>query len=190
MDRINEDLRELELKESDLNGIFWRAETEEGFRGLQAHIRQEYVKLLDRLSKEQMVLVRDFVASNLAIGAIRGLQWGREVHRRQQERRILRDKDATNINCILKHRKVFDLLLKKPSVGMKEICAALDDRDQELPWPKLANNLKIKDSRLWVTHARNQHVKSLITKARKRAHQITDDIRYLRVLMRKQRSAS
>lgn len=183
MQIINKDLRELDLKESDLSDILWRAETPDGFRSIRETIRQQYLELLRRCTQNEFALIRAFVASTVTIGAVRGLQFGHALHRRQAERRSARDRDL-KVECIIKHKKVFNLLLRTPKVSTRAICLALDDRGQELPWKELSDS-NVKDSRMWVTHASNDNVKNTISRARDRAQQVAEDARYLRTIMRK-----
>jgi hypothetical protein len=191
---INDDLRELELKESDLFEVFWSAETEAGYRRLQEHIRQQYKAILNTLNEEEMRVVRAFVASTVVVGAVRGLEFGHALHRRQTHRgRKKQDETRTtkkdaSIEIILKHKRVRDLLQKEPTVSMEKICAALDGLDIEIPWKKLAD-MHVLNSRCWKTHAKAAVVKNTISKARKRVRQVNSDIRYVKAFIRKQRIA-
>jgi hypothetical protein len=185
---ISQDLRELSLRESDLNGILWRAETVEGFHLLQESIRQQYAKLLQEVNSAQIALVRALVSTTITLGAVRGVQWGHALHRRQSQRRSEKTDDLY-VECVIKHAKVRKLLQQRPAVSTMTVCLALDDLGQKLPWRKLSMS-DVTDSRAWASHASNPIVKNTISRARKRAQKISDDIRYLRGFIRQKNPKS
>jgi len=94
-----------------------------------------------------------FGALMFALGAIRGMQLGRELDSKSQG----------IVNNLLKHKAVRRLLLDKASTLV--VCRALD-KVERLPWPKLS-----KQYGTWVDAASQPSVKVAIGNARKAALQ-------------------
>src|ERR1700687_4816233 len=174
---INEQLRELELGESNLSKIFWAAETDAAFTAMLERVKTQYRRLLNHLDEAQMREVRKFVSSTLIVGAIDGLQYGHALHRRRVR---AKEKDAA-VELILKHKRVKALLQKKkPVTSTKDICEALDAVGVPFPHDALVVRHKEKDkekSRFWKDYSAQQPVKDAITGARTKIKQIDNDIR-------------
>ena len=87
------------------------------------------------------------------------MQLGRELEReRGNDKSII-------IPTILKHSSVRRLLLKHPKATTLEVCRALDDEIEELPWPKLRKYIT------WEAVSKRPIVKMAISDARKAAIQ-------------------
>jgi hypothetical protein len=182
MIEIKEDLRELDLSAADLSDIFWRKDDDDGVRNLVGSINQQHRKMKKLLDERAYQELRTFVAQVVALGAIRGLNWGLALKERDSRRKKAGSDQI--VRCILKHQKVVELLLASPKVSTRDICVTLDNRTQRLPWPKLA-----RVDRLWSAHYSNATVKNAIKRARNEALQTVEDIRYLRPLTRTKRSS-
>jgi hypothetical protein len=189
MKLINEDLRELELKASDLSSIFWRQLNSDGIENLAQDIKQQHLKVMALLDQKDFQQLRNLVSHVVALGAIRGLNWGLRLKDRDSRRKAAGDNQI--VKCIIKHPKIVSALLQTPKVSTRDICLMLDNNGQSLPWYGLDN----KDQRapssklarvqnLWSDYYKHDTVKNAIKRARNEALQIVEDIRYLRPLTR------
>jgi hypothetical protein len=104
-------------------------------------------------------ILGEYAASVYAFAFVRGMQLGREIEReRGNDTSII-------IPTILKHSSVRRLLLRHPKATTLEVCRALDDEIEELPWPKLRKYIT------WEAVSKRPIVKMAITDARKAAIQ-------------------
>jgi hypothetical protein len=176
-----QDLRELELKESDLAEIFWRKEDSDGVDDLVASIYGKYLQVNDLCSSpEERERLRGLISQVVVLGAIRGLDWGLKLKDRDSKRKAAGDDQI--VKCIIKHRKIVSLLLQTPKVSTRDICIALDNKSERLPWPELA-----KVQRLWMDHHKHATVKNAIKRARNKALENAADIKYLEAFAKKKR---
>ena len=92
----------------------------------------------------------------VALGFIRGMQFGRELDTKTQG----------NVDSLLRHAAIRKLLLIEPKASTLKICQALDKVGEGVPWPKLQ-----KEFGCWERAVSHQSVRTLITNSRKAALQ-------------------
>lgn len=99
------------------------------------------------------------MAGMFALGAIRGMQFGRRLERESNEGTIAN-------STFLKHASVVKFLVKQPKTSTLDICHALDKLNVRMPWRELK-----RENRTWAENMKNPLVKMAITNARKAALQ-------------------
>jgi hypothetical protein len=155
-----------EAQEVDLWRIVKSVKTRDDFRRLFRRATFRY-QMLERFLRKgptqadakRVTVLRGFGARMFALGAIRGMQFGRQIE--------IDSKRATIANSIfLKYDSVAKLLVKEPKATNREICLALDRLKARMPWSELK-----RQNLTWEECKNNPTVKMAIMNARKAALQ-------------------
>lgn len=149
------------IEQADLWNIIRNCKTNREFQMLFHRNTSHYEALKNGWCTDDAGLHRlmKFSAGMFAVGAIRGMQFGRRLERESNERTLAN-------STFFKHASVVKLLVKEPKSSTLSICRALDSSDVRLPWRELK-----RENRTWVENAKNPLVKVAITNARKAALQ-------------------
>lgn len=151
------------IEQADLWGIIRSCKTNRDFQMLFYSNTAKY-ETLKRYCAHDLDRLRKFSAGMFALGAIRGMQFGRHLDSITS---------STVVQVFLKHASIRTLLLKTPRSSAIEICRALDKLDQPMPGGGAWRDLKRKNS-LWSECTKNPLVKVAITNARKAAMQAAE----------------
>lgn len=159
-----------EPEEVELWPFVRECKSQEDFRKLYLRAKTNYFRL-ERLLNEQpraVTSLRRYGATMMAIGIIRGAQFGASIGR---------EYGGTIADLMLKHSSVAKLLTQTPKATTKEVCRALDIVNEPLPWPELR-----RESRFWIEWATDSTVKMAISNARKAALQRLSDEEWFSII--------
>ncbi len=149
------------IEQADLWNIIQKCKTNRDFQTL-FHRNTGYYEALKRCLQNEdagLETLMKFSAGMFALGAIRGMQFGRRLERESNEGTIAN-------STFVKHASVLKLLIKEPKASTLDICHALDKLGVRLPWRELK-----RENRTWAENVKNPLVKVAITNARKAAMQ-------------------